>query len=174
MVLGQSSATAAALAIDGKLTVQQVDYGKLREKLLADKQVLDWVGPKPGEGRLDPAKLPGVVVDDEAATLKGFTSVSTVGTPYVGKGYRHDGNTDKGKQSARFTPKLSSAGEYEVRLAYSPNPNRASNVPVTIHHADGEKVVKVNQKQTPPLDKAFVSLGKFRFEASAFESPARH
>src|ERR1700704_535483 len=31
MVLGQSAATAAALAIDDKLDVQQVDYAKLRE-----------------------------------------------------------------------------------------------------------------------------------------------
>src|SRR6202171_3417196 len=47
MVLGQSSATAAALAIDGKLDVQKVDYAKLRERLLADKQVLDWTTAKP-------------------------------------------------------------------------------------------------------------------------------
>ena len=33
-------ATAAALAIDGRVTVQEVDYAKLRERLLADKQVL--------------------------------------------------------------------------------------------------------------------------------------
>ncbi|MGL5095428.1 MAG: FAD-dependent oxidoreductase, partial [Planctomycetia bacterium] len=42
MVLGQSAATAAALAIDGGSTVQAVDYKTLRSKLLSDKQVLDW------------------------------------------------------------------------------------------------------------------------------------
>jgi hypothetical protein len=42
MVLGQSSATAAALAIDADVAVQKVDYAKLREQLLADKQVLEW------------------------------------------------------------------------------------------------------------------------------------
>jgi hypothetical protein len=46
MVLGQSAATAAAQAIDGQLAVQQVDYAKLRERLLADRQVLDWTGRK--------------------------------------------------------------------------------------------------------------------------------
>jgi hypothetical protein len=40
MVLGQSAATAAALAIDSNTSVQEVDYGKLRERLLADKQLL--------------------------------------------------------------------------------------------------------------------------------------
>jgi hypothetical protein len=42
MVLGQSAATAAVLAIDGQVAVQKVDYAKLRERLLQDKQVLDW------------------------------------------------------------------------------------------------------------------------------------
>jgi hypothetical protein len=54
-----------------------------------------------------------------------------------------------------------------VRLAYSPHENRATNVPVTVHDADGETTVKVDQRKTPPLDGAFVSLGVFRFEAGA-------
>lgn len=42
MNLSQTAATAAALAIDGDTTVQQVDYEKLRARLLADKQIVDW------------------------------------------------------------------------------------------------------------------------------------
>jgi hypothetical protein len=38
MILGQSAATAAALAIASECAVQQVPYGKLRERLLADDQ----------------------------------------------------------------------------------------------------------------------------------------
>jgi hypothetical protein len=41
MVLGQSAATAAALAIDGGLAVQDVPYAQLREKLLKDGQLLE-------------------------------------------------------------------------------------------------------------------------------------
>ena len=41
MILGQSAATAACLAIDDGVPVQQVTYAKLRERLLADKQVLE-------------------------------------------------------------------------------------------------------------------------------------
>lgn len=41
MVLGQSAATAAALAIDGALAVQDVPYARLRERLLRDGQVLE-------------------------------------------------------------------------------------------------------------------------------------
>jgi hypothetical protein len=42
MILGQSAATAACFAIDEKIPLQRVDYEKLRAKLLADLQVLDW------------------------------------------------------------------------------------------------------------------------------------
>lgn len=41
MILGQSAATAAAIAIDGKMAVQDVPYEKLRALLLADGQVLE-------------------------------------------------------------------------------------------------------------------------------------
>jgi hypothetical protein len=41
MILGQSAATAAALAIDGDLAVQDVSYEALRKRLLADGQVLE-------------------------------------------------------------------------------------------------------------------------------------
>lgn len=40
MILGESAATAAVLAIDGNKTVQEVEYADLRKALLAQKQVL--------------------------------------------------------------------------------------------------------------------------------------
>jgi len=45
MILGQSAATAASIAMDDNLPVQKIDYAKLRERLLADKQVLAWNPP---------------------------------------------------------------------------------------------------------------------------------
>ncbi len=45
MILGQSCATAASLALDGKIPVQQVDCKKLRARLIADKQVLKYTPP---------------------------------------------------------------------------------------------------------------------------------
>jgi len=41
MVLGQSAATAAAQAIDANVAVQDIDYEKLKQQLLKDKQVLN-------------------------------------------------------------------------------------------------------------------------------------
>ncbi|MDD4144572.1 MAG: FAD-dependent oxidoreductase [Prolixibacteraceae bacterium] len=40
MVLGQSAATAAALAIDDDVELQELDYNKLQSRLLNDKQIL--------------------------------------------------------------------------------------------------------------------------------------
>jgi len=42
MILGQSAATAGALALDGKSSVQKLPYETLRARLLADKQILQW------------------------------------------------------------------------------------------------------------------------------------
>ena len=42
MILGQSAATAAALAIEVKTSVQKLRYETLRARLAADKQVLEW------------------------------------------------------------------------------------------------------------------------------------
>jgi ribulose 1,5-bisphosphate synthetase/thiazole synthase len=42
MAIGESSAYAACMAVDGKTAVQKIDYAKLREKLLAAGQVLEF------------------------------------------------------------------------------------------------------------------------------------
>jgi hypothetical protein len=47
MVLGQSAATAAAIAIDSNIAVQDVPYGRLRDRLLKDGQVLEYPPPAP-------------------------------------------------------------------------------------------------------------------------------
>jgi len=42
MILGQSAAAAAALALEQNIPIQNLDYSKLRARLLADKQILQW------------------------------------------------------------------------------------------------------------------------------------
>ena len=163
MVLGQSAATAACLAIDDKVDVQKVEYAKLKERLLKDKQVLDLPRGKRAAG-IDPKTLRGIVVDDEQAERKGFDAKSSAVGPFVGEGYRHDGGTKDGKQSATYTPDLPKALKYEVRVSYSPNANRATNVPVTVTHSGGTATVKINQRKAPPVSETFVSLGTFSFD----------
>lgn len=50
MILGQSAATAAVLALDLGIAVQDVPYEKLRARLLADGQVLEKSTPGTGSG----------------------------------------------------------------------------------------------------------------------------
>lgn len=113
----------------------------------------------------DPATLPGIVVDETAATLVGKWQYSTHTPPYVGLGYLHDLRADQGAKSATFTPELPHAGWYEVRLAHCYNVRRTTTAPVTIRHADGEAIVRVNQREEPPHARLWRTLGTFRFAA---------
>jgi hypothetical protein len=45
MVLGQSAATAAALALQARTPLAKLPYKKLRERLIADGQILEWTPP---------------------------------------------------------------------------------------------------------------------------------
>jgi hypothetical protein len=106
MVLGQSAATAAVFAIEDGVAVQKVDYRKLRGRLLGDKQVLDWTGPKRAHAGIDARKLAGIVLDDGRAERQGFDHVSSALAPFVGDGYRHDGGEGRGRQRARRATRL--------------------------------------------------------------------
>jgi hypothetical protein len=157
MILGQSSATAAAFAIDAKISVQKVDYTKLRERLLADKQVLAWDGPMPAAA--DPGPKGGIEVGHAAAKAAGNWIPSTSGA------YLHDGDADKGTKTITFTPAIPSDGAYDVYLKWTQNRNRATNVPIEIITADGKKSVKVNQREKGGWVK--IATGKFKAGNSA-------
>jgi hypothetical protein len=164
MILGQSAATAAVMAIEDGLPVQQVPYAKLRERLLKDGQILEYDGPISSKS----VSLDGIVVDDLKATLTGHWQEGAAGKFYNAS-YQHDGNAGKGEAQAVFRAELAKAGRYEVRLVYAPNKNRASNVPVTVRHAGGEAKVAVDQREPGKVDGIAVSLGEFEFAAGAAE-----
>lgn len=161
LILGQSAATAAALAIDAGTDVQQVDYPSLRRRLLADGQVLEL--PRTARTTLSAASLPGTVIDDNDAELTGDWGRSSTVGPFIGTGYRHDGNAAKGKKSAIFRTRLK-PGRYEVRVAFTPNANRAERVPIRIEHAGGTAEVTLDQKRPPKTDAPFAALGTYAFD----------
>jgi hypothetical protein len=165
MVLGQSAATAACFAIDGNSAAQDVAYPKLRERLLADGQILEWTGPKRSISSIDPSKLPGLVIDNADATLTGEWTHSASIVGFIGTDYLHDNNERKGELSALFEFKPRKSGEYDVRIAYTPNSNRASNVKITITSANNSQTMTLNQKMKPS-DGAFHSLDMFKFDAN--------
>ncbi len=59
---------------------------------------------------------------------------------------------------------LTEPGKYQVGITYGALANRATNVPVIVHHADGETKVIVNQRK-PAGEKGLFPLGEFRFVA---------
>lgn len=107
-------------------------------------------------------KLPGIVMDDEQAKFipAGNWTAGHGLEGYYGNGYHYRGAKADG--TAVYELKVPAAGDYEVRLSYSPHENRATNAPVTIETANGPQKVTVNERVPPPL-KTFVSLGTYHF-----------
>jgi hypothetical protein len=163
MVLGQSAATAASLAIDAGVPVQDLDFAALKSRLEADGQILHYTAPpKPAANYTALDSLAGTVVDDTAAKLTGDWLASILPSG-IHQGYRHDNDARDGKATAVFTATLPAPGRYEVQVAWSPNANRATNVPVRIEHAGGSSEAKLDQRQRPEIDRHFGAVGTFEF-----------
>jgi hypothetical protein len=146
---------AAVQQHEQQVAVLQADLQSLKASLKSDDDKIVAV-----------PDLPGIAIDDAQGKPVGMWTKSTHTGSYVGEGYLHDANQEKGRKTITFVPQLKEGGKYEVRLAYTPGDNRATNVPVTIFHLDGEANIQVNQKQAPPIDNHFISLGTFRFDTS--------
>lgn len=147
------------------LQEQRAALAKLQEKINSAKAALAKadVG-KPGKGATPLSKLAGIVVDDPRAKRVGIWKESKSVASYVGDGYLTDNGDRKEEKTLTFMPEITESGRYEVRFAYTPGANRATNVSVTVFSADGEKTVVVNEKEPPPVDGHFVSLGQYTFE----------
>ena len=163
MIMGQSSATAACMAIDANVPVQKVAYAPLREQLLKDGQVLVWDPKAAGQtrDRAEAPKLPGIVLDDTDAKREGeWTEGSIHGSQHIGTGYIHDANAEKGKLRLIWNVTIPEDGVYDVIFHFPPNPNRATNVPVEIAFSD-RKLETTSAKVNEREKSGAVSLGKF-------------
>ncbi|MDR0336272.1 MAG: FAD-dependent oxidoreductase [Planctomycetaceae bacterium] len=167
MILGQSAATAAVLAIHENIDVQKIDYEKLKTRLIEDGQRLFYLEQKKHSNSVDVNKLNGIVLDNNSAQLLGNWNSSSSMPKFVDTDYLHDANENKGKMSAKFSFTINKSGNYEVRISYTPNPNRSVTVPVQIVHNNGETTVFVDQTKKTPIENLFVSLGIFSFDKTA-------
>ncbi|MEZ5387284.1 MAG: FAD-dependent oxidoreductase [Prosthecobacter sp.] len=175
MILGQSAGIAAALSAKQNLAVQKLPYPALRERLLAQKQVLELpvlpdLPPEPkGTVSIDPQTLPGIVLDDAQAELKGLWSRSSNFKPHIGTGYVHDDKRGDGQSLAIFQFKAPKSGHYDLRMAYSAHETRATKVPVTIQNGERKIEITVDQTRPLPAGEAFRSIGKVELD-SAFDT----
>ncbi|MEV4508858.1 FAD-dependent oxidoreductase [Dactylosporangium sp. NPDC049525] len=155
MVLGQSAAVAARLAITGAVPVQQVNVTTLQGLLRDLGQRIDISGNS--EIVIDSRSGSGVT---RAGTWLSSTSIGG----YYGSDYEHDGNTAKGVNRLRYTPALPAAGAWTVQLRWTAHANRASNVPVDVVHGGGLSTLSVDQRASGGQ---WVPLGTFQFTAGS-------
>ena len=165
MVIGQGTGIAAALAAKQDIAVQNLHYPALRERLLAQGQVLalpaKYAAAK-DDGFIPVKSLPGIVLDDAKADFTGDWTHSTNFKPSIGNGYRVHGAKDArndGKAAATFRVKVPASGKYQVHLAYSAHETRAKNVPITITSAGRETKLTADQTKPLPAGQHFQPLG---------------
>jgi FAD dependent oxidoreductase len=170
MVIGQAAGVAAALAAKDNVPVQELKYAKLRERLLAQKQVLDLPEAIDGStanapfSSINPKTLQGIVLDDTEATLQGDWSHSTNFRPHIGRGYVYSGKKDDktkgdGNSKATFRFKAPKTGRYQLLMAYSAHDTRSKNVPVTVSSGPHNKDIQVDQTVPLANGKAFRPVG---------------
>ncbi|MBN2661785.1 MAG: FAD-dependent oxidoreductase [Tannerellaceae bacterium] len=149
MVLGQSAAVAAVLAIDENKNVQDINITKLR-KILRENPYLDGSTPE--------------VMVDEADIDKISRSGSwrkSYGAHYKNS-YLYSDNK-KNDCSFTFFPVIKSAGKYEA-LFYCTAIEELSmtdEMVLDIQHANGNSQIKIKPKQ---MKGSWVSLGTYFFE----------
>lgn len=179
-MMGEVVGKAAAVCIDKQCNPRAVytDHYQDLEKLLVRKGVerRDTIDgsfyirkdskqlPPVIGAYIDPATLPGLVIDDEHNNVQ-FVGKWTKGEGlkgYIGNHYVYHGQGKKAEIHFKF--QVDKPGKYEVRLAYGHHKNRATNTPVTIRSAQETKTVKINQRVKPPLAHGFISLGVFDFK----------
>ncbi|MFI5914141.1 FAD-dependent oxidoreductase [Dactylosporangium sp. NPDC051541] len=156
MILGQSAATAAVLAIEAGTAVQRVGYPALRARLTRDGQVLTWPPLPDGDIVVDNAAYTGVTATGDWTDASG-----TAG--YFGADFAHDSGAGGGPDTSfRFTPNLPKAGRWTVYLRWTAAENRARAVPVDIVHSDGTTTRTVDQRASGGT---WVPLGTYSFAA---------
>jgi hypothetical protein len=166
MILGQSAATAAALAVEAEIPVQGVNYNDLRVRLQEDQQVLEVSKDNritEGVG-IPVSSLGGVVVDGEQLILEGEWVKSSSLRPFVGSSYFHDGNGGKGMRQIKFPFSAPSNGLHEIKVSYPTSGNRAGNIRYEVMHEEGLSKVLLDQRKPHLGNDTWSSLGTFTFK----------
>ncbi|MBV7529762.1 FAD-dependent oxidoreductase [Chitinophaga sp. sic0106] len=155
MVLAQSAATAAVLAIDSNVSVQQADVAKIQQLLKNDP--------------LADGSTPEILVDDNDAAYT--TKTGNWQTENRG-GYGPTLLLDKGNgNTIRYSPAIKKAGSYQV---YTYVPRVADHAPVTpVQVFDGRKqhstAIKSGEvKVEGQTSGEWVDLGKYALQPGAW------
>lgn len=143
-----------------KATVERLE---LAMRLTVEKSFMKKAG---GKMSLDNLPLAGVIYDEADAELVGPWRKSSLSGNRFGDGYIVDENDAPGKGTNRaiFRGSLPESGEYEIRLAYSAEANRAKKVPIKVEARDGDHRVYLDETKKPSIGGLFEPVGRFTFE----------
>jgi hypothetical protein len=147
MVLGQSSATAAVMAIDAKTDIQQINVQQLRKKL-TDRPLVD-------------NRIFEILVDNDD---REHVAITGDWETFRWACYGQDMLRSKGDGSVKYIPEIPRKGQYNVYLYLSKSEGLASEIPVSVFDGKNtvEQIVKpdemIVQGQTSG---EWVSLGKY-------------
>lgn len=146
-------------SLDSQIKTLEAGLKKLRSQLAKLK-------PKPKERAkfVDIKTLPGLVLDNRSAKLKGEWMRSTSNPHWVGEEYIHDKSEKGTEKTVTYDLKIPQSGSYEVRLSYSAGTNRPTKALIRVQHGGGKKDVRINQRKSPPHDNLFITIGTFPFE----------
>jgi hypothetical protein len=132
MVLAQSSAVAASMAIDEGLAVQDVDVSDLqqilRENPLADGSVAEIL----------------VDNDDEGVEVKGEWESQARGG--YGPSFLTDASGGKEEKSVRFVPEIKQAGDYDIYAYFSRTPKATTTTQLRLSDGQTEKEIVVKEE----------------------------
>ncbi len=126
-------------------------------------------GPKtagnPGKAEyVEASALPGIVIDETKARLKGDWTFGEGLARYIGDGYRY--HRAGPNAEARFEFAVPAAGRYEVRVAWQTHENRSTRTACTLERIGHPLVtLRLNQRQESTDPYGFHSIGVFEFAA---------
>ena len=143
---------------------QLTQFRQLREKLqIQINQVEDQRSQLQSVLDQTSLRFQGIIVDNGEAEVHGSWQASKTVSRFVGNEYLHDDNQNKGEKSVVFSATIPTTGMYEIRIAYAPSTNRATNVPLEIRHRENVERLFLDQTQTPKIDQLFEPLGTYLF-----------
>jgi hypothetical protein len=153
MVLGQSTALAASMAIDAKTSVQKIDIAKLQQELKSNP-----LGDK---------SIPEILVDNESQTSTAVTGPWRVESKSKG-GYGPSYLVYEGQggetATVRFTPEIVKAGKYRVYVYFPRLAKSTSELSITVSNGKTSNVLPIKPADIVVVGQTsgeWVSLGEY-------------
>lgn len=132
MVLAQSSAIAAVMAIDSKKSVQQIDVAKLQAKLKTDPLVN--------------GKTPEILVDNEDSNVSVKGNWQPVKKGGYGPSFLATSESDRNGGTVTFTPQIAAPGNYQIYVYFPKVAKPASEIKLSVKTGSETKNISVLEK----------------------------